>query len=159
MKYSTAAIIFIGNRYMFQKRDNKKEIFYPGFYGLFGGENNKNEKPIDCIKRELSEEININFKNINYFMTLHLKSKIFDKKKSSIFERHFFICNLPKNYKKELKILEGKGYVLENINKIKKNNTIPFDSAITEFYHLLRNKKKIIPKKFLVDKFTDFLRF
>ena len=51
MKYSTAAIIFIGNRYMFQKRDNKKEIFYPGFYGLFGGENNKNEKPIDCIKR------------------------------------------------------------------------------------------------------------
>ena len=27
MKYSTAAIIFIGNRYMFQKRDNKKEIF------------------------------------------------------------------------------------------------------------------------------------
>lgn len=144
---------------MFQKRDNKKGIFYPGFCGLFGGENNGNEKPIDCIKRELSEEININFKNINYFMTLKLESKLFNKKNSSIFDRYIFICNLPKNYKKELKIHEGKGYVLESINKLKKYSIMPFDLAITQFYHLLRNKNKIIPEKFLADNFEEFLKF
>ena len=95
MKFSVAAIIFSGNRYMFQKRDNKEGIFYPGFCGLFGGENLKNEKPLNCIKRELSEEINLNFKSINYFMTIDLKSKFF-KKNSSILKDTFLFVNYQK---------------------------------------------------------------
>ena len=36
---------------------------------------------------------------------------------------------------------------------------MPFDLAITQFYHLLRNKNKIIPEKFLADNFEEFLKF
>ena len=35
MKFSVAAIITFKNKYLVQ--EIKKRIFYPGFYGLFGG--------------------------------------------------------------------------------------------------------------------------
>ena len=46
MKFSVAAIIYSNNKYLFQKRDNKNNIFYPGYCSLFGGQNNKYEKPL-----------------------------------------------------------------------------------------------------------------
>ena len=59
--YSVAALIIYKKRYLFQKRDNKKGIFYPGLYGLFGGNNIGKENPRKTIVRELFEEIDIKF--------------------------------------------------------------------------------------------------
>ena len=157
MKFSVAAIIYSNNKYLFQKRDNKKNIFYPGYCSLFGGQNNKYEKPFNSIKRELLEEINLDFKTINYFMTVNLQSKVFKKKNSSIFNRYIYICKLPNNYKKNIKALEGKGFILENISKLNKLKIAPFDLAITKFYHLLRNKRQIIPKKFLISNYKKIV--
>ena len=76
MKFSVAAIIFSGNRYMFQKRDNKEGIFYPGFCGLFGGENLKNEKPLKAVLKNKF----IKKKNFSHFV----KSKINTTKNGNI---------------------------------------------------------------------------
>ncbi len=42
---------------LFQLRDNKSEIDYPGHWGLIGGESDMDENPLDCLKREINEEI------------------------------------------------------------------------------------------------------
>ena len=149
MKFSVAAIIFHKNKYLFQKRDNKKRIFYPNFYGLFGGERNKNEKPIETMRREFFEEISLKFVKINHLITIKLNSPIFNPKKASIFKRHVFICELPRDFRKQIKLNEGQNLKFININKVNKINIAPFDYAVTKYYDLLKNNKKIIPSKYL----------
>ena len=34
---SVGGIIFVNGKYLVQLRDNKKNIFFPGFWGVFGG--------------------------------------------------------------------------------------------------------------------------
>ncbi len=56
-----AVIVFLhdGNgSYLFQLRDNKKDIVFPGHWGMFGGEIKQGESPCDAGFRELKEEIN-----------------------------------------------------------------------------------------------------
>jgi len=148
MKFSVAAIILHKGEYLFQKRDNKKSIFYPNFYGLFGGTSKIKEKPIETIKRELNEEISLNFNKIEYFISIKLDSKRFNPKNSSEFKRYFFVCTLPFNFNKELILKEGQSYKFLNINKINKLKIAPFDYAVVKFHSLLKSNAKIIPRKY-----------
>ena len=138
MKFSVAAIILHKGKYLFQKRDNKSNIFYPNFYGLFGGASNKYEKPKQVLKRELYEELNIKFKDIEHLINLKLDSRNFNPKTASIFNRHFFICKLPNNFKRNINLKEGQNYKFMNINRINKNELSPFDYAVTKYYDLLK---------------------
>jgi 8-oxo-dGTP diphosphatase len=54
-----AAAILIGacGRLLFQQRDDKPEILYPGRIGLFGGHRQGNETFLGCVQREVHEEI------------------------------------------------------------------------------------------------------
>ena len=50
---------------MLQLRDEKPDIDFPGYWGLFGGEINVAENPEDAARRELYEEIRYNPTHIN----------------------------------------------------------------------------------------------
>lgn len=57
---AAAAVIVLDNgRYLLQLRDNKKGIFFPGHWGLFGGGVEKGEQPVDALRRELNEELGL----------------------------------------------------------------------------------------------------
>lgn len=51
------AILHQDDRYLLQLRDNKPEIVYPAYWGLFGGHVEPGEHPDDAVGRELLEEI------------------------------------------------------------------------------------------------------
>uniref|UniRef100_UPI000A7E2674 NUDIX domain-containing protein n=1 Tax=Pelagibacter ubique TaxID=198252 RepID=UPI000A7E2674 len=67
---SVHAIILFKGKYFIQKRDNKKNIHFPNFWGLFGGKIKNNELKIDAIIREIKEETNLKInkpkKNLNF---------------------------------------------------------------------------------------------
>ena len=42
---------------MLQRRDNKPEIRHPGMIGLFGGHRESGETSLECVVREVREEI------------------------------------------------------------------------------------------------------
>ena len=149
MNFSVAAIIKYKGKYLLQKRDKKKNIFYPNFFGLFGGTPLKNESPSNCLKRELYEELNLLVKERKHFLTTDIKSEKFRKKNASIFKRFFFECELPFNYKKKLLLKEGSGYSFLSMKDINCKKLVPFDFAAIYFFELLKSKKKIIPKKYL----------
>ena len=73
-KKCALAIIKYKNKFLLQLRDNKDHIRDPNMWGLFGGSINRNEKPMNALKRELVEELNHNFISIKKF------TKIFYKK-------------------------------------------------------------------------------
>ena len=60
---SVKAVIHSDGKILLQLRDEKPNIYYPGVWGLFGGNVEPNEKPIDALKRELLEEIELDIKD------------------------------------------------------------------------------------------------
>jgi len=54
---SCAILIDSFDRFLFQRRDNNPGILYPGMIGLFGGHCEGNETFLECVVREVQEEI------------------------------------------------------------------------------------------------------
>ena len=143
MTISVGAIIYYKNSYLLQKRDNKKEIFFPNIWGAFGGTIDRGESPRDGMKRELKEELNLNFIKLDIFLKQSIDSKYFKPKRT----RYFYICDLPKNFKKYIKLNEGSRYDFINIKKINPLQIVPWDySAILYHNYSKVLKKQVKPK-------------
>jgi len=54
---SGAILIDCLGRFLFQQRDYNPEILYPGMIGLFGGHREGSETFLECVVREVYEEI------------------------------------------------------------------------------------------------------
>lgn len=139
---SVGAIIFYKGKYLIQKRDNKKNIFFPNFWGVFGGNLKNNENTKTAISREIKEELNLSFKKPIKKLSLKISSKNF----KPVRERTFYICEL-KIMPKKIKIYEGKDFALISFKKLKKLNFVPWDfSAISYHYYDTVKKLQILPK-------------
>ncbi len=46
-------------RYAFQLRDNRPDVAYADYWGLFGGWMERGETPEQCIRREVLEELGV----------------------------------------------------------------------------------------------------
>ena len=61
MREIASTLLFdTAGRFLFQQRDNIAGITEPGKIGLFGGHKEGNETFLECIAREVSEEVGIN---------------------------------------------------------------------------------------------------
>ncbi len=58
---SCAILVGTCGRVVLQQRDDVPGIIHPGLIGLFGGHRDPGETPLDCILRELEEEIGLRF--------------------------------------------------------------------------------------------------
>lgn len=54
-----ALLLHEDGRYIMQLRDGKPGIFYPGHWGCFGGAIEQDESPLDALRRELREEVEL----------------------------------------------------------------------------------------------------
>ena len=54
---SGAILIDSFGRFLFQRRDDNPRVSYPGMIGLFGGNREGNETFLECVVREVYEEI------------------------------------------------------------------------------------------------------
>jgi 8-oxo-dGTP pyrophosphatase MutT (NUDIX family) len=57
--FSAAILVDRSGRFLLQRRDNRPEISQPGKVSFFGGARETGENAIDCIVREIAEEIGI----------------------------------------------------------------------------------------------------
>ncbi len=127
---SSKGIIVLKKKYLLQLRDNKKNIYFPNFWGLFGGRVGSNENFSEALKREIKEEINL---------IITIKKKIFSttydmiglKKKRKMI---YYECLKTKNTQLILK--EGKKFGLFKFEELKNLRIVPLDFvAINTHYH------------------------
>lgn len=64
MKKVSLIILKNDNKILLYLRDKKHGISHPNYWSLIGGTIEKNETPLQAIKREIKEEINSKVKNI-----------------------------------------------------------------------------------------------
>ncbi len=55
--FASAVLIDTQGRFLLQQRDNNPNILHPGMIGLFGGHREEGETFLECIVREVREEI------------------------------------------------------------------------------------------------------
>ena len=98
---SVKAIILKRKKYLLQLRDNKKNIFFPNYWGLFGGRLHMGEKYENCIRREIKEEINLNIKVVKKILC-KLQYDWFNKER----DLNYYEC-FTKDFS-DMKLFEGK---------------------------------------------------
>lgn len=69
LSHAVAAIILVDGKYLLQRRDPRPDIWYPGFWGLFGGGVEPNEAPLEALARELYEELELTITSPPQFFT------------------------------------------------------------------------------------------
>ncbi len=146
MKKSVGAVIYFKDKYLIQKRSNKKNIYFPNLFGVFGGNVEKKEKIIKAVIREIFEELNIklNSKQVKFFLKISFYSRHFLKNRS----RFYFFVKILKSQLNSINLKEGQSYHFINISKIKKLDFVPWDlSAILYFDKYVRKNKSIKPKR------------
>jgi 8-oxo-dGTP pyrophosphatase MutT (NUDIX family) len=57
--FSAALLVDRSGRFLLQRRDNRPDISQPGRISFFGGAREKGENVVDCIVREIAEEIGV----------------------------------------------------------------------------------------------------
>jgi 8-oxo-dGTP pyrophosphatase MutT (NUDIX family) len=137
---AVSAIITYNNKLLIQKRDIKKNIFFPGHFGLFGGAIEKSENKKKALQRELFEEIGIKFKTsrFSYLTTITMDFKKIGSKK---YDRTVYKIKIDGNEKKILKLGEGIKMIWLNKKKVYfKKNIIPYDLFAIWLY-LFNNDK------------------
>jgi 8-oxo-dGTP pyrophosphatase MutT (NUDIX family) len=79
---AVAAIITVEDgRYLMQLRDDIPRIFYPGHWGCFGGAVGPDESPLNALNRELAEELEMEARPADEFVSLDFDlSKLGQKK-------------------------------------------------------------------------------
>ena len=71
--FAAAILVDQSGRLLFQRRDNIPGIVHPGKVALFGGRREAGETPLQCIVREVFEEISfrISAEDFEFLISLH----------------------------------------------------------------------------------------
>jgi len=135
-KNASAVIIYKNNKVLLQKRDNKKNIFYPNYWGLFGGAKNQNENYKLTAIRELNEELNylICREDIDYFFKMKIEFPI-PKKITNVF-RYFYIHEIKdiKRFKKNSFLNEGSQMKFFRMGDLKNLDITPYDCFALDLF-------------------------
>lgn len=134
---SAALIVTPGGRYLMQHRDEKPGIFFPGWWGCFGGAIEAGETALDAIRRELLEELAWTPRRLEHFATLGLD---FSFAGHGATPRHFFVAELRKSELGGLRLAEGQGMDLIPGERILATpRVIPYDATVI-WQHLSRHR-------------------
>jgi 8-oxo-dGTP pyrophosphatase MutT (NUDIX family) len=132
-----ALIVTPDGRYLMQLRDDIPKIFYPGYWGCFGGAVHDGEDPEQALKRELYEEIEFELLDCTKFVRLDFDLVPAGGKK---FYRDFFEVETTKDGIDRLLLHEGAAMRLFSPAELHAlPNVTPYDSFAL-WLHGARNR-------------------
>jgi 8-oxo-dGTP pyrophosphatase MutT (NUDIX family) len=131
---AAAAIIRVeGDAYLLQLRDSKPEIWYPGRWGLFGGGVEPGEDPVEALKRELFEELELEIETAEFFARIDfdIGSLGFPR-----FYRNYYVVSISRAVEAQLVLHEGTAKRLFSGDEIlEEPNVTPYDAFALFLYH------------------------
>jgi 8-oxo-dGTP pyrophosphatase MutT (NUDIX family) len=131
---AVAAIILVeDDGYLMQLRDSKPDIWYPGRWGLFGGGTEPDEAPLDALKRELFEELELKIETAEFFARIDFDIGGLQLPK---YYRSYYIVSISRATEARLVVHEGAGKRLFRAREIlEEANVTPYDAFALFLYH------------------------
>lgn len=137
MKVKEASKIIILNEekeILLQLRDEKKDIPFPGYWDFFGGKIERGENPLETIKREAYEEINVVPRNIIFLGKIYVPKNNLSQESCNNFMFRGYINQTAEN----IDFSEGQGVRYFGLKELK---GIKFVHFWLDF--IIENKEKI----------------
>ncbi|MEM7744398.1 MAG: NUDIX domain-containing protein [Pseudomonadota bacterium] len=132
-----ALIVTDDGRYLLQHRDDFPRIFFPGFWGLFGGAVEPGEKVHDTLHRELAEELGFTPRGARHFATTILD---FGFGGYGPMPRHFFEVAIAPEDVDTMVLGEGQGLgLVAGPDVLTMPNVVPYD-ATAVWQHMTRHR-------------------
>lgn len=134
---AAALIVTPDGRYLMQHRDEKPGIFFPGWWGCFGGAVEPGETPVEAIRRELAEELGLAPRPVEHFASLGLD---FTFAGFGLLQRHFFTVGIEADEVAHMRLGEGQGLALiAGAAILQTPRVIPYDATVI-WQHLSRHR-------------------
>jgi 8-oxo-dGTP pyrophosphatase MutT (NUDIX family) len=134
---AAALIVTSDARYLMQHRDDKPGIFFPGWWGCFGGAVEPGESPADAVRRELAEELGWRPARVEHFATLGLD---FSFAGFGPLPRHFFAVPTDTGEIGQMRLGEGQALALiPGAELLAMPRVIPYDATVI-WQHLTRHR-------------------
>jgi 8-oxo-dGTP pyrophosphatase MutT (NUDIX family) len=135
-----ALIVLEDGRYLMQLRDQRPDIFYPGYWGLFGGAVDEGESPTEALYRELYEELEMKAGDIRLFSNFTYELSAVGNKS---FYRMCYEVSLPYREYENLRLHEGAAMqAFEGCEILRQDRIVPYDS-FTLWLHYERSRLQV----------------
>jgi len=122
---AVAIIVVDCERVLMQHRDCIAGIVYPGFWGCFGGAMDRDEEPIEALRRELFEELKLNIHDADYFTAVDYDFEFCGKGRT---KRLYYVVHITKEMLATLELGEGdemRTFTFAEI--LAERDVVPFD--------------------------------
>ena len=134
---AAALLVTPDGRYLLQHRDDLPGIFFPGWWGLFGGAIDPGETPDQALLRELDEELGLTPGAIRPFCVLGLD---FSFSPHGQADRHIFEVPIEIRDVENMNLGEGQGMELVSARDVMGTRpVIPYDATVI-WQHATRHR-------------------
>lgn len=132
-----ALLVTPRRQYLLQHRDDRPDIFFPDFWGNFGGGIDQGETPLEALRREISEELQYTVTSATFFCSLGMD---FSFAGLGIIPRHFFEVTVDESDIAGMQQAEGQGKALFDADTILRMPKVaPYD-ALAIWQHAERGR-------------------
>ena len=134
---AAALLVTPDGRYLLQHRDPLPGIFFPGWWGLFGGAIDPGEMPGQALLRELDEELGLTPRAVHPFCVLGLD---FGFSPHGQADRHIFEVPIEERDVEHMTLGEGQGMELVSARDVMGTRpVIPYDATVI-WQHATRHR-------------------
>ncbi|MEM7060138.1 MAG: NUDIX domain-containing protein [Pseudomonadota bacterium] len=124
---SAGILVTDDQKFLMQRRDNKPEIFFPGWLGCFGGALEHGEDAMAGLMRELDEELSFKPTDPKHFCSMVLD---FTFAGHGMIPRHFFVVKVTPSDLPNLQLQEGQAIETIDAREVWKTaQIIPYDAT------------------------------
>jgi 8-oxo-dGTP diphosphatase len=134
---AAAVVVDTAGDLLLQLRDDKPDIIYPGGIGLFGGHREGNETALECVTRELAEELTYDLAP-ERFVPLASREGEDTERRGGTFRGDFFIVrDIPRD---EIVVTEGTLLVVapDDLARIKNKLTPTARFALDAYFAMIQ---------------------
>ena len=130
------AVLQSGDEFILIQRDNKPELAYANMWDFPGGRRERNETPLECLIREVKEELSIQVKPDNV-----LYERRYESRENSGSSSYFFVISITKDDIDNIQFgNEGQGWKLVTVEEFfQQKDVVPFYKEWVRDY--LQHKK------------------
>lgn len=137
---AAAAIRLSDGRYLMQLRDQRADIWYPDHWGFFGGSLDAGETPIQALRRELVEELELHIQDAPQIACIDFDFVPLGIGRAS---RIYFLVDLPVEAASRLVLHEGQRMAAHSYEQLTSGlRVVPYDAFALHLIHSFTSRSR-----------------